>query len=53
MVRRKYRPSTRDKKLRAQRRIKRKHKMMVGYQYHPPKKTWRQKWREILKILRE
>lgn len=25
----------------------------TGYQYHPPKKTFRQKLREIMRILRE
>lgn len=44
----------RDAIQRARRKVKLKHKqIMVGYQYHPPKKTWRQKLREILKILRE
>ena len=26
--------------------------LQIGYQYHPPKKTLRQKWREIRRILR-
>ena len=25
---------------------------VIGYQYHPPRKTWREKWREIRRILR-
>lgn len=27
--------------------------IMQGYQYVPPRMTWRDKWREILKILRK
>jgi len=27
--------------------------IMQGYQYVPPRMTWRDKWREIMKILRK
>ena len=27
--------------------------VIVGYQYHPPKKRWRDKARDILRIIRE